>query len=133
MNGVYLDTVGLVALWNRQDQWHEVATRAFAGLVRSRVPLVSTSFVFLECGNAASRHIFRSLACELRAEMAAGGSLIVPTSEDEEAAWDAYHRGEAGSAGIVDHVSFVVMRRLGLTRAFTHDAHFRAAAFETLF
>ena len=35
--------------------------------------------------------------------------------------------------GIVDHVSFVVMRRLGLTQAFTNDAHFRAAGFEVLF
>ena len=37
------------------------------------------------------------------------------------------------AAGIVDQVSFVVMRRLGLTRAFTNDWHFRAAGFETLF
>jgi len=33
----------------------------------------------------------------------------------------------------VDHVSFVVMRRLGVGRAFTNDRHFRAAGFETLF
>lgn len=65
--------------------------------------------------------------------MESDGRLIVPTPDDERAAWDAYRRGEAGSAGIVDHVSFVVMRRLGLTEAFTCDAHFRAAGFQTLF
>jgi predicted nucleic acid-binding protein len=33
----------------------------------------------------------------------------------------------------VDHISFVVMRRLGVTKAFTNDRHFRAAGFEVLF
>jgi len=42
-------------------------------------------------------------------------------------------RAEAGDAGIVDCVSFTVMRRLGLTEAFTNDRHFQAAGFTTLF
>lgn len=42
-------------------------------------------------------------------------------------------KGEAAQAGIVDHVSFVLMRRLGITEAFTHNGHFTAAGFTTLF
>jgi predicted nucleic acid-binding protein len=38
-----------------------------------------------------------------------------------------------GQAGIVDHISFLVMHRLGITDAFTNDGHFRAAGFVTLF
>ena len=48
-------------------------------------------------------------------------------------AWSAFARGQAGGAGIVDHISFVVMRRLGLTDAFTNDGHFVAAGFKVLF
>jgi predicted nucleic acid-binding protein len=59
--------------------------------------------------------------------------LLTPSEVDWQMAWNAYRRGEAGQAGIVDHVSFIVMRRLGLTRAFTNDQHFRAAGFEVLF
>ena len=33
----------------------------------------------------------------------------------------------------VDQLSFQVMRRLGLTEAFTNDQHFQAAGFTTLF
>lgn len=133
MSGVFLDTAGLIAVWNRQDQWHSAALRVFAELARARTPLISTALVLIECGNAASRQPYRSDVVDLRSAMVEKGSLIVPTAEEEEAAWAAYRRGEAGSAGIVDHVSFVVMRRLGLTSAFTSDAHFRAAGFETLF
>jgi predicted nucleic acid-binding protein len=45
----------------------------------------------------------------------------------------AYDRGDASQAGIVDHVSFIVMRRVGIRQAFTNDRHFTAAGFETLF
>ena len=50
-----------------------------------------------------------------------------------ETAWAAYRAGHAGEAGIVDQVSFAVMRRLGLTEAFTNDRHFAAAGFTMLF
>jgi predicted nucleic acid-binding protein len=69
----------------------------------------------------------------LRRSFLDDGRLIEPTPEDFDQAWSAYGRGLAGEAGIIDHVSFVVMRRLGLTQAFTNDAHFRAAGFEVLF
>jgi uncharacterized protein len=59
--------------------------------------------------------------------------VIVPGQDDWIQAWAAYDRGEAGQAGIVDQVSFVVMRRLGLTEAFTDDRHVQAAGLTTLF
>jgi hypothetical protein len=69
----------------------------------------------------------------LRVQLEERGALIHPTDEEWQAAWAAYRRGEANQAGIVDHTSFAVMRRLGITDAFTNDKHFRAAGFTTLF
>ena len=76
---------------------------------------------------------FRDEANRLRERFEKSGTLIWPTETDWKSAWQNYQRGEADTAGIVDHVSFVVMRRLGLVREFTNDRHFRAAGFETLF
>ncbi len=129
----FLDTVGLLAVWDRADQWHDAADRVFTSLVRSNRILVTTSLVFVECGNAAARTPFRPRVDALRRLFQDDGRLIEPTTEDIDQAWSAYNRGLAGQAGIVDQVSFVVMRRLGLTQAFTNDVHFRAAGFETLF
>jgi predicted nucleic acid-binding protein len=130
---VFLDTVGLIALWDRGDQWHEPAARAFDGLKAARAPVVATSYVLAECANAAARTPFRLEVDVLRARLEAAAGLIVPTAEDWRSAWDGYRRGDAGQAGLVDHLSFVVMRRLGLTQAFTNDRHFQAAGFEVLF
>lgn len=133
MNGVFLDTVGLLAVWDTNDQWHAAAEKVLSHLLRKDVPLLTTTYVLLECGNAASRRPYRGRVNALRAQLHETGLLFDPTKEEMERAWDAYDRGEAAEAGIVDHVSFVVMRRLGIRQAFTNDQHFTAAGFETLF
>ncbi len=130
---VYLDSVGLLALWNADDQWNTAATPVFASLVERRRRLVTTSYVLLEGGNAAARRAFRDDVLAIRRALILRQALIEPTPEDIEAAWTAFERREFGTASIVDHVSFVVMRRLKLTEAFTNDAHFRAAGFTSLF
>ncbi len=132
MKTVFMDTVGLLASWDSTDQWHQAAMRALTE-IGPHARTVTTTFVMLECGNAAARRPYRPLVDDMRAMLDAGGKLIVPTDEDWEAAWPAYRQGIAGDAGIIDHVSFVVMRRLGITDAFTNDRHFRAAGFNTLF
>jgi len=57
----------------------------------------------------------------------------VPTEDDWAQAWVDYELCKTGNAGIVDYTSFVVMRRLGLTEAFTNDRHLQAAGFTVLF
>lgn len=130
---VFLDTVGLLAVWDQSDQWHDVSKTSLSKLVAGRADLVTSSYVLLECGNAAARRPYRSAVGRLRTQMEISNRLVVPTIEDWESAWLAYEHGEADNAGIVDHVSFAIMRRLGISKAFTNDGHFRAAGFETLF
>jgi len=133
MKAVFVDTVGFLALWNAQDPYHEAAARALTELARTGADLLTTAFILLECGNAASRTKFRKDVVEVRDHLDAQGKLIVPTDEDCKTAWSEYERGIAGEAGIVDHVAFLVMRRLGIEDAFPNDRHFRIAGFNTLF
>ena len=130
---VFLDTVGLLALWNESDQWHKAAQESFSQLLVSRANVVTTTFILLECGNAAARRPYRGTVARLHQQMEDGGRLVVPTSEDWKSAWANFDHEDQSGAGIVDHVSFMVMRRLGIARAFTNDRHFTRAGFETLF
>lgn len=133
MRTVFLDTVGLLALWDSADQWHADAERSMNAILAKPCRFVTTTFVLLECGNAAARSTYRGDVAALRDELAEHGNLVTPTESDERLAWQDYVTGNAGQAGIVDHVSFVVMRRLGLAEAFTNDRHFSAAGFTPLF
>lgn len=129
----FLDTVGLLAIWDKSDQWHRAATDCLSDILSARIPVVTTTFVLLECGNAAARKPFRGSVVRLRQQLEATNRLITPTPEDWNEAWQSFAAGQNDSPGIVDHVSFVTMRRLNIKRAFTNDKHFRAAGFETLF
>ena len=133
MTPVLLDTVGLIALWDEDDQWHEPAAVAYDCLHAAGCVVMVTTLVLYECGNAAARRPYRTDVDDLRQRMAADGGLVEPTESDLNMAWVAYRAGHAGGAGIVDHVSFAVMRRLGITDAFTNDRHFAAAGFRPLF
>lgn len=133
MSMVFLDTVGLLAIWDEADQWHEAANRTYGALLEQRRRVVTTSYVLLECGNAAARKSYRQDVEDLRLLLENSQKLIHPTPADWETAWHAYQQGENDGAGIVDQVSFTVMRRLGLRQAFTNDRHFRAAGFEVCF
>jgi predicted nucleic acid-binding protein len=133
VNAVFLDTVGMLALWDESDQWHEQASEARARFRLTASPVVTTTYVLLECGNAAARRPYRKAVSVFREVMVANNGLIVPSENDWHEAWQAYDLGGAGAAGIVDQLSFIVMRRLGLKQSFTNDWHFKAAGFETLF
>lgn len=133
MSPVFLDTVGLIAIWNASDQWNALATAAFTEIVRRQAALVTTPAVLLECGNASARRPYRRHVVGLPKQLLTQGQLIEPTPDEIEEAWLAFDRGEAGGAGIVDPISFVVMRRLGITDAFTNDVHYVAAGFRVLF
>ena len=55
MKQVFLDTVGMIAVWDDTDQWYAAAHAAYGQLLAQGRRLVTTSFVLCECGNAAAR------------------------------------------------------------------------------
>ena len=133
MNTIFLDTVGLVALWDQRDQWHTAAKSCFAAQDPNTSRYITTSYVLVECANHAARRVYRPEVVKLREELIAAGDLFDPLLDEIRSAWEDYARGGVGTASLVDHISFAVMRRLGVTKAFTNDKHFTAAGFEILF
>jgi predicted nucleic acid-binding protein len=133
VNTVFLDTVGLLALWDETDQWHDAAAAAMDHMQGEGVVAVSTTFVLLECGNAASRRPYRLAVDRLRRALDEAACLMRPTEDDWASGWSGFVRGDCGDAGIVDQISIAVMRRMGIAKAFTNDRHFQAAGLETLF
>jgi len=133
MRTVFLDTVGLLATWDASDQWHAAALQVYETMLAQRLPVITSTFVMLECGNAAARRPYRSTVARFREHMEAAGRLLVPTDDDCKAAWTAYAQRTVADAGIVDHVSFTLMRRMGIEEVFSNDRHFKAAGFQTMF
>lgn len=66
MSTVFLDTVGLLALWDESDQWHDDAEAAWQSLVDRQASFATTTLILLECGNAAARRPYRHAVNQLR-------------------------------------------------------------------
>ena len=133
MTTIFFDTAGLIALWDRRDQWHSAAKACLASLDVTAPRYVTTSYVMIECANHAARRVYRPEVVSMRDELGMAGDLFEPLPEEVYSVWDEYARAIAGTASLVDLVSFAVMRRLKVTQAFTNDTHFSAAGFEALF
>ncbi len=133
MTPIFLDTVGLIALWDKSDQWHEMAMPVFLRLLATKRRLLTSSYVLLECANASSRRPYFTEVCDLRERMAAVQRVLEPSEGEIEQSWDNYRNSYIGGPGVVDFVSFALMQRFGIRQAFTNDKHFAAAGFEVLF
>jgi len=133
MRTVFLDTVGLIALWDRSDQWHIAAETAYQTLIASPVRLVTSTIVLYECDNAAARRPYRKDVSDLWLALETTGDLIKPDHSQSAKGWNRFANGLLGTAGPVDNVSFVIREDMGIAEVFSNDTHFRVAGFVTLF
>ena len=78
MSAVFLDTVGLLGLWDEDDQWHRQASEVFDEIERNADRLFTTSYVIAECANATSRWPGRQCVEVLAQTLDAAGRLILP-------------------------------------------------------
>jgi len=88
----------------------------------------------MEIGNALSKQRYRSAAVELLLSLENDPRVeIVPISGELYAeAFKLFTERTDKEWGLVDCVSFVVMRERGITDALTSDDHFRQAGFNAL-
>ena len=134
MSPVFLDTSGLIAVANIDDQWHALAEAIWRSLTASRVPLVTTSLVLIEIGDGLSRIRHRQLAWQLRERLLASPRLqvIQITPNDEARAWDLFGQRSDKEWGVTDCASIVVAQEHGVRYVFSVDHHFEQAGFNIL-
>jgi predicted nucleic acid-binding protein len=127
-NRVFVDTSFVLALINERDQYHEQADALSFKFEESE--LVTTDGVLLEIGNALAKD-FRQEANEIIRLLRTSSRVKVAQIDDHllETGLAIYQKYGDKTWGLVDCISFVVMRERGLTDVLTFDADFAAAGF----
>ena len=127
---VFVDTSYFIALMYSSDKWHAAAVRADD----PRLDLVTSNEVVNETISVLRARNSLSLALDFLREIREGHDvhILYVDAATQSAAWDLYARYAGGGASAVDCTSFALMRRLGLSSAFTFDAHFQRAGFEII-
>jgi predicted nucleic acid-binding protein len=128
----FVDTSGLFALIDVDSATHSRASAAWRALRDSRDDLVTTNYVVVETlsvlqnrlGLAAARDFVDQVAPLLAVEWVDAGL--------HWAAITAVLAANRRTLSLVDCSSFEMMWRLGITRAFALDEHFREQGFEVV-
>jgi predicted nucleic acid-binding protein len=128
---VFVDTSFGVALVNKNDQNHGLAldlSSRFTGQ-----GLVTTDAILLEIGNALSRN-FKRASVEIIEDFLTSDDVRVIHLHPSlfRKAFELYKSRSDKAWGLIDCVSFVVMKDLGITDALSADKHFEQAGFSIL-
>lgn len=131
---VFLDTSYAIALAAPSDQLHTRAVALAQQLESDQTRMVTSRAVLLEIGNALSKQRYRAAAVMLLSSLEMDLSIeIVPLSPELYAeAFDLFRGRSDKEWGLIDCVSFVVMKARGITEALTADEHFEQAGFRAL-
>lgn len=134
MKRIFLDTCGLVAFANRDDQWHGDAKRAWNELVASPEIFLTTSLVLVEIGDGLSRVDFRPLALQICDGLRGSERVEIIQSDKslEERTWALFRDRSDKDWGMTDCVSMTVMRDWQIDEVFTSDHHFEQAGYRIL-
>jgi uncharacterized protein len=128
---IFIDTGFLIALLNSTDTYHQLANQL--SLKYEGVAMLTTDAVLLELGNVLSRSAKQQTYEIIRYfQQAEEMSILYLTPELFEKCLQLYGQYQDKSWGLVDCISFVVMREFDITEALTFDQHFAQAGFVVL-
>jgi predicted nucleic acid-binding protein len=127
----FVDTLFVVALLTPNDKYHARADAIADAYVNG--PLVTTDAVLLEIGNSLARQRkAEAVGIITRFVRAENVEIVRLTPEPFERGFALYRRYQDKQWGLVDCISFAVMRERGMTDALTFDQHFTQAGFNAL-
>ena len=131
---VFLDTAYAIALANAKDQFHPKAVQLAKQLRIEKTKLVTTRAVLLEIGNALSGQRFRAGAVQLLDALEADPNVGIVSLTDALyiQALTLYRTRPDKEWGLVDCLSFVVMRERKIGSALATDLHFQQVGYQVL-
>lgn len=127
----FLDTLFVIALLNQRDQYHKRAAELADRYEGER--FLTTDAVLLEIGNALAKK-YRQEAVEVITHLLISEDVevvrLTPVLFDESLALYKSHQDKEW--GLIDCLSFIVMRQNDIRDALTFDHHFVQAGFRAL-
>ncbi|MGC8911035.1 MAG: type II toxin-antitoxin system VapC family toxin [Nitrososphaeria archaeon] len=133
---IFLDTSALVAYYNADDRYHNEAFEIMEKIKRGVIPLtrfyitdyiLDETLTFIECVIGA-----HDLAIKVGESLQTSPFTTIVRIDDEvfNDAWNMFKKSKGYS--FTDCTSFTIMKKYGVTHAFTFDKHFGEAGFMSI-
>jgi predicted nucleic acid-binding protein len=134
VNSAFVDTAYLIAIANRNDQWHAVARSAQDRLGRAtRVTTDEVLVEFLAALSSGGPVLRRQAVATVRKMLAERSIRVFPQSRDSFlCGLERYDARRDKTYSLVDCVSMNVMEKEGIRQVLTPDRHFEQEGFRRL-
>jgi predicted nucleic acid-binding protein len=129
---IFIDTSAIVTLMNRDDPQHESVRGIWAELSGSTEELVTTGYVVLETYAVVQARFGLGAVRELHEDVWPALTVVWGDGRLHALGVEALLSAGRRHLGLVDCVSFHVMRERGIDRVFTPDSHFAEEGFEVV-
>jgi len=129
---IYIDTSALIAFFNPKDRNHKIAKSFFRDMALEGNSFVLGRHLLLEFLSGASKRVGKRKAILIKEKIMASKfiEVVSETNEDWENAWECFEKySDKDGIDMFDCLSFSIMRRLGIKKAFTFDRDFETAGF----
>ncbi len=130
---IFVDTGYVLALFNTSDEFHTQA-KELKELTSQPNTVITTEAILLEIGNALSKQNLRKrCSAFIKGFYETGNIEVVPiTTILIREGLELFDKREDKEWGLVDCISFVVMKKYGVKYALAADDHFVQAGFGAL-
>ena len=129
---VFLDTSALLAVLDADDLNHSSADVVWRQLIESHEPLATSSFILVEVTALVQSRLGMPAARALSEDLLPWVEIEWVGPEIHGAAVAYWLAANRRKLSLVDCVSFEVMRRRKIDRAFAFDGHFAEQGFATV-
>ncbi len=128
---VFVDSVALIALANRSDQYHALAKLILAELGLAHAPLLTSDWVLAETlASCATLRLRRSGVSIVESfTRSPNGTVIPATRRGWTEAFQLYKKRPDKEWSLIDCTSILACRKHKLRRVLTGDSHFTQAGF----
>jgi len=134
LSEIFIDTSYIISLTVLSDSHHQKALALSKKIREEKLSVVTTKAILLELGNAFSTKKYRSQGVDLISALEKDSSITVVSLDQNlfDQAFKLFKKYKDKEWGLVDCVSFIVMKSRGIEQAFTADKHFKQAGFRAL-
>ena len=131
---IFIDTGAFLARYLRNDQYHTSAVAIWKKLTSSQENCVTSNFVLDETFTLLGRRAGYGFAVQRAKNIYASLALTIcrPDREDEINALQLFGKYADQQVSFTDCISFVLMKRERIHRAFSFDRHFEFAGFHLI-
>ena len=129
---IFVDTSALIALADKEDEFHEAAKHQWRAMLERREVLVSNNYVLLETVSLVQRRFGMEHIHVLQSDLLSLLDIHWIDEDEHQEITKTFLKINRRPVSMVDCSSFDTMQRFEIETAFTFDPHFREQGFNVI-